>query len=85
MSLIRYTTPDRAQKIAKAATLKATDLTSNSFSANTSAAKTRRFLVHWAGRSEMIRLSARDRRSDASRWLIEASGTVRLVELLRAI
>jgi hypothetical protein len=50
--LTRYTTLDSAQKIANAALALAMAAGSNSRTANSSPAKTKRFLVHWDGRSE---------------------------------
>src|SRR5206468_8856396 len=70
-SLIRYTTPESAQKIAKAAIARPTACGSRNAGAlprwpNSSPAKTIRFFVHCEGRSESRRLSAAGREGAAS-------------------
>src|SRR5215213_5152702 len=60
-SLSRYTTPERAQKIAKAAVACSAATGLRSCLPKTSPAKTNRFFVHCPGRRETSRLSATDR------------------------
>src|SRR6516225_4515801 len=58
MSLMRYTTPERAQKIVNAVAALPTAAGSNNRRPKSRPANTTRFLVHCDGRSEMIRLMA---------------------------
>src|SRR5207247_6348391 len=82
MSLTRYTTPDRPQKIANAANARTTADGTNSRMPNSTPWKISRFFVHWPGRRAVKRLRDKD---PPDTPLIGVSGTATEEEVLRAI
>ncbi len=82
---MRYTTPDSAQKMTKAATASASAARSNSRRPNSSPAKTSRFFVHWPGLREMSRFRTADRRDTSGTEGAEVPAAAMWGEVLRAI